>query len=355
MDLSNRLSISYYKTIATLNESHKIYLVQHQSNHRIFVKKILDVYNINIYRALSKVHIDGTPKIIDLYEEDNQLIVIEEYISGRSLEDIIETSSITLDEIYNYSIELCKILERLHSFNPPIIHRDIKPSNIIITEHNQVVLLDFNAAKHYNQASESDTVLIGTQGYAAPEQYGFGSSSPKTDIYAMGVLLKELCSKLSYTPDNLTAIIEKCIQINPNDRYENVSFLKRSLSGDTYPEHASKSTGDEKKADTLPGFRTRTPWKILVAITGYLSLLFLCANLEIENIYGLELWIQRIICFFMFFSFILIHNNYLNIQKYLPLCKSNNPKIRYLGLAILDFLAATIFLMILTFIDFLLF
>lgn len=76
-------------------------------------------------------------------------------------------------------IMLCNILNALHSMTPPIIHRDIKPSNIIITSYNYAMLLDFNAAKQFSGQNESDTVLIGTPGYAAPEQYGFGSSSPK--------------------------------------------------------------------------------------------------------------------------------------------------------------------------------
>ncbi len=354
MDLSNRLSISYYKTIATLNESHKIYLVQHQSSHRIFVKKIIDVYNINIYQNLLKAHIEGTPQIVEFFEDNNQLIVIEEYISGRSLEDMINNSSISIDNVYNYALELCDILAKLHSFNPPIIHRDIKPSNIIITEHNHVVLLDFNAAKHYNEASESDTRLIGTQGYAAPEQYGFGSSSPKTDIYAIGVLLKEMCSTLDFTPYKLVTIIEKCMQINPNDRYENISMLKNSLAYD----NASIQTapiGTNKMSFTLPGFRTKTPWKMLVAISNYLLLIFLCASLKVENTFGLELWIERIFCFFVFFSIILIHNNYLNIQNNFPLCNNKQKAVRYCGLVVLDTLFTIIWLSLLHIINIILF
>lgn len=355
MDLSNRLSISYYKTIATLNEAHKIYLVQHQSSHKIFVKKVIDVYNINIYEMLSKIHIEGIPRIIELCEDNNQLIVIEEYISGRSLEDILENSFISIDDVFNYAVELCVILEKLHSFNPPIIHRDIKPSNIIITQHNHIVLLDFNAAKHYNETSASDTMLIGTQGYAAPEQYGFGSSSPKTDIYAVGVLLKELCAKLSFIPEKLTSIIEKCMQINPNDRYENVSLLKAALCSKTDTQVPSKSLDKGKLSFALPGFRTKTPWKMLVATTSYLFLVFLCINLEAENTFGLALWIERIFCFFVFFSMILVHNNYLNIQNHFPLCNSKEKYVRYTGLFILDFLFAIIWLSILHIINTILF
>ena len=88
---------------------------------------------------------------------------------------------------------------RAHLFQiPPIIHRDIKPSNIIITAYNRAVLLDFNAAIYYSCQSTEDTILLGTQGYASPEQYGFGSSSPQTDIYSMGILFRELLNSICY-------------------------------------------------------------------------------------------------------------------------------------------------------------
>lgn len=80
----------------------------------------------------------------------------------------------------------------MHSYYLPIIHRDIKPSNVIVTNDGIVKLLDMNAAKYYKGNAEEDTHLIGTVGYAAPEQYGFGESSVQTDIYALGVLLNYL-------------------------------------------------------------------------------------------------------------------------------------------------------------------
>ena len=89
MDFTHRLSASYYKTIAVMNESHKIYFVQHSETKKIFIKKILDVYNIDIYKYLYHNPVIGIPKIIDFYEENQQLTVIEEYISGTSLEDKI--------------------------------------------------------------------------------------------------------------------------------------------------------------------------------------------------------------------------------------------------------------------------
>ena len=146
MDLDQRLAISYYKPIAAINEPHHVYLVQHQETKKIAIKKVLDVYNLAVYAELYRNPIAGTPRIINYYEEAGQLTVIEEYISGTSLQDKISHADIAPSDMLQYMLDLCAILEQLHQHNPAIIHRDVKPSNVIITSYNRAVLLDFNAA-----------------------------------------------------------------------------------------------------------------------------------------------------------------------------------------------------------------
>ena len=338
MNYSKQLALSYYKTIATLNEDHRVYLVQHQDTQEVFVKKVLSVYNTNVYEELSKRPICGTPRIIDYFEENHHLTLIESYVSGKSLEHMMQTVRPDISDIIHYTIELCTILCQLHSMQPPIIHRDIKPSNIIITEYNHVVLLDFNAAKQYSDDSTCDTVLLGTKGYAAPEQYGFGSSSPKTDIYAVGILLKELTDSLPEVPKKLTKIIKKCVEFKPSDRYETVEELKNALESTFQEDHVETTVPLSFHDYLLPGFRTFTPWKMLIAIPSYLILFWLSLSLEVKNTYGAELWVQRIFCLFMFLSIIFGTCNYLNIHKHLPLCNSRYRVIRCIGIVILDFI-----------------
>lgn len=358
MDYSEKLALSYYKNIATINEAHKIFLVQHQDTHKIFVKKILTVYNINIYRTLLEYPICGIPKIVDYYESDNQLTLIENYVSGQSLEEIMSTYSLDLETILHYFLELCSILRKLHSMQPPIVHRDIKPSNIIITEHNHVVLIDFNAAKFFSDSSTTDTVLLGTKGYAAPEQYGFGTSSPKTDIYAFGILLKELTSSLPNVPINIMKIIDKCTQIDPSERYNTVDELEYALRNINQTQQTYQPYQPAIKLPLsynellLPGFRTHTPWKMLVAIPSYILIFWLSLSVNVENTYGLALWITRLIMLFMFLSIVFGTFNYLNIHDYFPLCKSKHRIKRYLGIASLDImLVAILFLILLIFIS----
>lgn len=335
MDLSHKLAISYYKTIATINEPHKVFLVQHQENQKIYIKKILDVYNLNVYEHLYNNYIIGTPKIIDYYEENNQLIIIEEYISGCSLQELIQTSTLSKADILNYMIDLCNILEQLHSIKPAVIHRDIKPSNVIITNYNHAVLLDFNAAKYYSASSTEDTVFLGTQGYAAPEQYGFGSSSPQTDIYSLGILLKEMLASINEFSDYLNSIVIKCTQINPSERFNNIKELRVALQVHIKPTR-KKILPQSLLQYVPPGYRTRTPWKMLIASLCYLFISWLCLSLEVQNTFGIALWIERIFLLGMMLFIIFGCFNYMGVQKFIPLCNHKNRLVRYLGIAILD-------------------
>lgn len=349
MDYSHRLSISYYKTIATINESHKIYLVQHQENKKFFVKKILDVYSIDVYRYLKDYPVKGIPRIIDYCEEDNTLILIEEFISGTTLREKIETQALTKNLIGKYMIGICDILQNLHSHTPPLIHRDIKPSNIMISDFDNVILLDFNAAKYQSgqENRESDTVLLGTQGYAAPEQYGFGESSPQTDIYSVGIVLKE--AVLSSIPNDKTfdPIIDKCTQMDPGKRFHSVKELKRAINraigGEKIPDES-----DEPVYKFLPpGFRTLKIWKMIIALPVYALITYITIGMKVEGSYSSgSIWTARLYLFLGFIINILIICNYMDIQSHFAPCRSRNLLIKLLGIIGL-MIAATLSLTIL--------
>lgn len=347
MDYVGRLEISYYNTIATLNSAHKIYLVQHRESEKIYVKKILNVYNPHIYKYLMEHHITGIPRLYNVYEENEQLILIEEFISGVSLQEMIDDRTLTFDLIVRLMGELCDILEKLHILNPPIIHRDIKPSNIIVTPYNHAVLIDFNAAKYLTDTADHDTVLLGTKGYAAPEQYGFGFSTPQTDIYALGILLKELSLALPVPTSIFDALIKKCTEMNPSDRMETVQELKTEIKK-LQARHGEKSQHTTVFAAWRklipPGFRTRTPWKMLTASTIYLLIFWLCLSMESEVASVFQLWLVKITILSMMLSVVFCCFNYCNIRRFIPLCANKHRLIRYLGVIILNF--AVVFLLL---------
>ena len=145
-------------------------------------------------------------------------------------------------EAAGYISQLCDILRTLHQQNPPIVHRDIKPSNLIVTYDGRLILIDFNTAKESEGDKGHDTVLIGTAGYAAPEQYGFSESKPTADIYAIGVLLNELLTgclpgQKEYK-GRLSKIIQKCTHIDPVQRFQSVDELQQALNEVLHPENA---------------------------------------------------------------------------------------------------------------------
>lgn len=217
------LGIMSYEEISNINGRDDIYLVR--ENHRLYVKKLLKIFNESVYDYL-KIHpIANMPRIIDTYRSKTSLIIIEEYIEGSTLAEILADNVLPVSEAVRIIISLCSIINELHSQHKPIVHRDIKPSNIMITKSGQVVLLDVNVAKWYDPEETQDTVLFGTVNYAAPEQAGFGmkASSVKTDIYAVGILLNQMITgklpKEKHVHGQLWDIIKRCIALDANERY----------------------------------------------------------------------------------------------------------------------------------------
>ena len=246
MNTSDSLALSCYQQVAVLDKEHDVTLVQHSTTGSIYVRKRLSVYNIDVYRYLLDHHIRGIPAIEEIASQDGDLIVIEEYISGRTLQAVLDNGNLfpAADAVRIVS-QLCLILREMHLAEPPIIHRDIKPSNIIITPDGSIRLLDMNAARFSAAGKAEDTSLLGTYGYAAPEQFGFGSSNAQTDLYSVGVLLCEMITghlpKEGLPEGKVGEIIRKCTRIDPEDRYASVDdllevlhkFLASTASDDT--------------------------------------------------------------------------------------------------------------------------
>lgn len=208
-----------------------VILVRNIEDDRLYVKKILTVYDTAVYRYLMQNPVEHMPKIFEIYESKNHLFVIEEYIRGMNIEEKLEESVFDADSAVDVAIRVCSIAKELHCMGNPIIHRDIKPSNIVITEEGEVYLLDINAAKWLRENESEDTKLMGTQYYAAPEQYGFGfsASSEKTDIYAIGMLLNKMLTgafpKEIKADEPFWGIIEKCINYEFEKRFSDDELI----------------------------------------------------------------------------------------------------------------------------------
>ena len=169
--------------------------------------------------------VEQMPEILELYESSNCLIVIERYVEGSTVEQLLEQALFSEDRAVHIARQVCTILDKLHHLSTPIIHRDVKPSNIIVTLDDTVILLDVNAAKWYDPDRTDDTRYLGTRFYAAPEQAGYGlsASSVKADIYAVGMLLNVMITgdfpKAKRARGEIWEVIRRCIRLDPEERY----------------------------------------------------------------------------------------------------------------------------------------
>lgn len=226
------LTLLSYEEERAIDKNSNIFIVRSTEDSKLYVRKILSIYDASIYRFLAENPIENMPQIMEVFESDNNLIIIEEYIEGQTLHEIVEEGVIEPKRAVLIVKKLCCILKRLHDLETPIIHRDIKPSNIIMTPEGEVVLLDMNVAKWYKEDEIEDTRLLGTQYYAAPEQlgYGFSASSVKSDIFALGMLLNVMVTgkfpKEEKAGGSLWKIVEKCICLEAKDRYSDDELLR---------------------------------------------------------------------------------------------------------------------------------
>lgn len=339
MTLSEELRLSYYEEIADIEADHGIFLVQDIRNKKIYVKKILPMYNLEVFEYLMAHPIAHTPRIRELVEDGNLLILIEEYIPGNTLQEILDQQgTLAEDTVIDITIQLCRILESFHRCQPPIVNRDIKPSNLMLTGDGIVKLLDMNAAKRCSEGQEKDTVLIGTQGYAAPEQYGFGASSVLTDVYSAGVLMNVLLTGNltggQIANSHLLHIISKCTELSPKNRYQSITALRITL--EALKNNEKPPEAPNWRRFLPPGFRSGNPVLWLFSFVCYALLLAACCTLEAENAGPTELMINRISFGVILLAIVLFSGNYLGIQSKVPLTRNKHILLRLLGIVAVD-------------------
>lgn len=136
------------------------------------------------------------PSIYDYFDEEGNWYVVMSFIEGKTLDDYLQQKGgrLPVEKVLQIGIQLAGVLSYLHTRRPPIIFRDLKPSNVMRTPEGQIYLIDFGIARHFKQGQAKDTMVLGSPGYAAPEQYGRSQTTPQADIYSLGTVLHELLS-----------------------------------------------------------------------------------------------------------------------------------------------------------------
>lgn len=276
---------STYTVLSPLQEKEPCttFLVKNTANGTLAVRKQVSPSQFPIYQKMTVLTHPGLAPILDLYTVDGSYFIIEKYISGETLGEILERGdSIPEKQILDYMSQLCNVLSFLHSHK--IIHRDITPGNILISTDSVLKLIDFDISRTKKENRSQDTTLLGTAGFAAPEQFGFGQTDERTDIYAMGALLNMLLTgalpnvKL---PQDLfyRSIIERCTAIDPALRFQTVTELSSVLEQQSFPAEAAFLSGDAIPSAGwirfFPGFRTGKLWKMVIAFLGYVFLIYM--------------------------------------------------------------------------------
>lgn len=188
------------------------------------------------------------PGVTDFFTHNSSQFLVMEFVEGKTLEELLAQNKgpFSIPLAVNYALQLCDVLEYLHSRTPPVIFRDLKPSNIMITPDRKIKLIDFGIARFFRPEKSRDTIALGTPGYASPEQYGRGQTDARSDIFSLGATLYALLtgedpqdnpfkfekpSKFnSKIPPELDEIILKAVAIDPEQRFQSASEVKQALS-----------------------------------------------------------------------------------------------------------------------------
>ncbi|GEM_PF-197428 len=224
MNFTMEYYLSKYEELSVLSDTKKCRtsLMRNKDTGELVVKKEMGKESFSVYSLLKSIKSKNLIKVLECFRDEDKTIEIEEYVNGKRLDDYFREKKATLEQVVDVGIALCEGLAPMHKLN--LVHRDIQPKNIIITNEGSLKIIDFDISRKENENATHDTTLLGTVGYAAPEQYGFAQTTNRSDIYSIGAVLKELSSF-----SELDKIIAKCMEMDPANRYENVEQLENEL------------------------------------------------------------------------------------------------------------------------------
>ncbi|MFP4497515.1 MAG: serine/threonine protein kinase [Vulcanimicrobiota bacterium] len=253
-----------YKVLRVLGQGgmSTVYLVEDQVlENQWAMKETLDVFPdkdkseiLDQFKKEAKILANlshsNLPRVIDYFEENQVHYLVEEFIEGKSSEEILNQGG-NFDEvrIINWGVQICDLLDFLHENG--IIYRDLKPGNIMIDANDQVYLVDFGIARFFQGGKARDTVIIGTPGFASPEHYGRGETDQRSDIYSLGATLHYMLTGVdpadkpfhfeipyfvnSAVSFETSSIVMKCLDLDPNRRFQKAGDIKKALENRALP------------------------------------------------------------------------------------------------------------------------
>ena len=243
-------------------------------NDEIIVNSLLAEANL-----MKRLDHAALPRIVDIIDNGVTIYVVMDYIEGESLDKILNEYGAQPEElVIGWAMQLCDALAYLHAQKPPIIYRDMKPANIMLKPEGNIKIIDFGIAREYKEQSLADTTVLGTKGYAPPEQYS-GQTDARSDIFALGMTMYHLLTGIdprsgeAYAPvrmwnpelsEGIELIIDKCVEPAPENRYQNCSDLLYDL------EHPDLITRGYKKRQKrkVAAFMAAAGMTVVLFLTG---------------------------------------------------------------------------------------
>lgn len=212
-------------------------------NDEIVVNSLLAEANM-----MKKLDHPSLPRIVDIIDNGVTIYVVMDYIEGESLDKVLNEHGVQPEElVIAWAKQLCDALSYLHSQKPPIIYRDMKPANVMLKPEGNIKIIDFGIAREYKEQNLADTTVLGTKGFAPPEQYS-GQTDARSDIYALGMTMHNLLTGVdprnseAYVPvrqwnpelsEGIELIIDKCVQPAAENRYQTCADLLYDLEHPT--------------------------------------------------------------------------------------------------------------------------
>lgn len=270
------MSVVYLAMDTHLNKQWAVKEIRKKGNGKndeIVVNSLLAEANL-----MKRLDHPSLPRIVDIIDNGQTIFVVMDYIEGESLDKVINEYGAQPEElVIGWAKQLCDALSYLHSQKPPIIYRDMKPANVMLKPEGNIKIIDFGIAREYKEQSLADTTVLGTKGYAPPEQYS-GQTDARSDIYALGMTMHHLLTGIdprsgeAYAPvrmwnpelsEGIELIIDKCVQPAAENRYQNCADLLYDL------EHPQLITKDYKKRQKrkLAAFIISGAMAVLLGIT----------------------------------------------------------------------------------------
>ena len=245
-------------------------LVQNKFTRQLMVRRISPAADYPVLQTLCRIKHRNLMEIYDVKTQDGVCISLCEYINGMTLDMRVEYyQPLDIRSAKDILCQICDGLSQLHING--IVHRDIKPGNVMITDDGTVKIIDYSISRLIKPEQRKDTTVLGTAGYASPEQFGFTQTNGKTDIYACGVLLNYLLTgklpneQLHQGP--LTTVIQQCIEIDENKRFASADELKKVLQG--------KQINRRRPFRPLPGFRSKHVFPKIITVFFYTVWIFM--------------------------------------------------------------------------------